>query len=210
MTQFIKRALTLSMFLGILFASTPCLVVRAQSDQPHPEQQVRAHVLGKMQNRLKLRSRRFTGWQAVHATRKGTTIYGYVQRGKVVGMAIGRPNMVPMLSRLAPNGPTGGQTGNTSGGTMVVNPNTAGTTPVITGGGVMEQPNNGGGPTKEECAAKYVECMLDTSAIDFLRGLAMVKNVFTLDIDGLVENYESKEEGMKRCVGEACTELLGL
>lgn len=207
-----KKFLMLSMFLGILFTSIPRLVMQAQSNQQPTEQQVRTHVFDKMQARLKIRSRGFTGWQAVHATRKGTTIYGYVQGGKVVGFAIGRPNMVPMLKRYAPRGTIGGQTGDTSGGAMR-NPNTGATTgqtPIITGGGVMEQPNTGGGPTREECAAKYVECMMNTSALDFLRGLAMVKNVFTLDIDGLVENYEDKEESMKRCVGEACTGILGL
>lgn len=176
------------------------------------EQQVRAHVLGKMQARLTIRSRGFTGWQNVYTTPKGTTIYGYVQGGKVVGFAIGRPNMVPILRRLAPRGTIGGQTGNTSGGAMR-NPNTGATTgetPVITGGGVMEQPDTGGGPTEEECALKAVKCMMNTSALDFLRGLAMVKNIFTLDLDALVENYEDKEARTNECIGAKCKEILGI
>jgi hypothetical protein len=52
--------------------------------------------------------------------------------------------------------------------------------------------------------------MFDTSAIDFLRGLAMIKNVFTLDLDALVENYEDKEASTKKCVGDACATLLGI
>ncbi len=122
--------------------------------------------------------------------------------------------MVNVLRRLAPNGTKGGQTSDTSA-VLMINPTkkTAGTrgeTPVITGGGVKEQQDDGDGPTEEECAAKLVKCMFDTSALDFLRGLAMLKNVFTLDLDGLVENYEDKEASTNKCLGEACSAILGI
>ncbi len=209
MTSYAKRALPLSLLLGILYASVTCLNVHAQAERQTTEQQVRAHVLDKLQGGLKNRSKGFTGWESVRANRKGTTLYAYVQGGKVVNFAIGRANMLPTLKRLAP---TGGQTGTTSGG-VVENPKTGtsgrGETPVITGGGVKEQPK-AEGPTEEECAAKYVKCMMNTSAIDFLRGLAMIKNVFSLNLDGLVQNYEDKEESLKKCVGDACTKVLAL
>jgi len=214
MTKYAKRVLASALFMGTLFAAAQSVCVQAQAERQPTQQQVRAHVLDKLQSGLKNRSRGFTGWQSVQANRKGSTIYAYVQGGKVVSFAIGKPNMVPTLMRLAPSGPGGVQTGMSKEGT-VQNPKktTAGSkgeTPVLTGGGVKEQQDNGDGPTEEECAAKLVKCMFDTTAIDFLRGLAMLKNVFTLDLDGLVENYEDKEASTKKCVGEACAKILAL
>ncbi len=211
MTEFVRRALTLSLFL-VLFASVSRLCVQAQTERQPTEQQVRAHLLDKMQASLRLRSRGFTGWQSAHTNRKGNTLYAYVQGGKVVGFAIGRPNMVNALKRFAPNGTSRNETVSSSAVLRATRarPGTTAETPVNTGGGAKEQPNDGDGPTEDECAAKYVECMFDTSALDLLRGLAMIKNVFTLDIDALVGNYEDREEKMKKCVGEACAKILAL
>lgn len=222
MTKLAKKFLTLSIFLGIIFVLPPSLIVQAQSDRQPTEQEVRAHLFKLAKARQKNRSRGFTGWEAVYSTKKGSTVYSYFRGGEVTGLVVGRPNMLNLLRKYAPTGKSGGQTGSTSGG-VAENPNTKGTTgsrgtrgttgvgPNTTGAGVAEAPPTGDGPTQEECAAKYVECMWSKSLIDtILGGGAILKGIFTLDFEGLQEQVDRSDEQMKECVGEKCTTILGL
>ena len=208
MTRFAKRFLTVSMFLGILFALIIPFAARAQTNQQPTEQQLRTHFFERMDARLRANRKRVHGWQSVYVTQKGTTVYGFVRSGRVVSMAIGDSRMRKSLVMYAPYGDRSGANVGTVG---------AG---VGAGGGVLERPdrgtaeapNNGDGPTRDQCMAKYWECYWkhwnNPTASSIWAGLKTITNAINLDLDAIEEQIDEYKAKMDECLGDACAKML--
>jgi hypothetical protein len=208
MTQLTKRVQTVVIVLGILFAPLPRSVMQAQTRQQPTEQQMKDHFFERMTARLRIKRKSVTGWQPVYTTKKNTTVFGFVRSGRVVSMAIGKSNMRNSLVQFAPNGDRRGANVSTAG---------AG---VASGGGVLERPgrgtsaapNNGDGPTRDQCIVKYWECYWenwnDVSGSSIWNGLKTLTSAINLDLENVEEQVDEYKEKMDECLGEACARIL--